>query len=188
MSTKIPNLDSSRRVRAKLIALFLGWTVVFFLLFERYQEFVGLGYVRSVSYAASFLLHGIGIHSEAIMDLQAGACTLLLEQATYTITQGCTGLFTCALFVSGILSYPVAWRMKLIGLLIGIPSFFTFGILRIVIMAIVAVIQPSRVEVFHVYIMAIANLGFAVFVWVYWFNKVVEGEKLGPVSGFSQIR
>ena len=188
MSTKIPNLDSSRRVRAKLIALFLGWTVVFFLLFDRYQELVGLGYVRSISYAASFLLHGIGIRPEVIMDLQAGDCTLLPGLASYKITQGCTALFTCALFVSGILSYPVAWRMKLIGLLIGIPSFFTFGILRIVIMAIVAVIQPSRVEVFHVYIMAIANLGFAVFVWVYWFNKVVEGEKLGPVSGFSQIR
>ena len=63
MSTKIPNLDSSRKARVKLIALFLGWTVVFFLLFDRYQEFVGLSYVRSISYAASFLLHVIGIRS-----------------------------------------------------------------------------------------------------------------------------
>ena len=83
------------------------------------------------------------------------------------IGQGCTGLFTSALFVSGILSCPVEARKKLIGLLIGIPAFFVFGILRVVIMAVVAVTLPARVEVFHVYIMAIANLGFAMFVCEY---------------------
>ena len=183
MSAKIPNSGRSTRAIAKFGFLFLGSTVLFFLLFSRYQELVVLAYVRPLSVAASFLLYGIGIPSLVKTDLQAGACSLLLGMTAYWITRGCTGLFTSALFVSGILSCPVAVRKKLIGLLIGIPAFFVFGILRVVIMAVVAVTLPSRVGVFHVYIMAIANLGFAMFIWIYWFNRIVEGENSDPISG-----
>jgi exosortase/archaeosortase family protein len=168
---------------ARFAALFLGLTVVFFLLFDRFQGLVGQAYVRPISRAASLLLHGIGIRSEVVEELHMGMCTLLLGEVSYRITQGCTGLFTSALFVAGVLSYPVEAGSKVTGLLIGIPAFFVFGVLRVVIMAIVAVLVPSRVEIFHVYIMAIANLGFAMFVWIYWFNRVSAGEQLGSVSG-----
>ena len=116
------------------------------------------------------------------MDLQAGVCTLWVRGTIYNITQGCTGLFTSALFVSGILAYPDVLKKKLIGILIGIPAFFVFGTLRVVIMGLVAFTDPSRIEIFHIYIMAIANLGFAMFVWIYWFHRVVKGEKFDSVS------
>ena len=183
MSAKIPIPDRSTRAIAKFGFLFLGCTVLFFVLFSHYQELVVLVYVKPLSEVASFLLQGIGIPSVVTTDLQAGACTLLLGMTAYWITRGCTGLFTSALFVSGILSCPFDARKKLIGLLIGIPAFFVFGILRVVIMGVVAVTLPARVEVFHVYIMAIANLGFAMFVWIYWFNRIVEGENSNPISG-----
>ena len=56
------------------------------------------------------------------------------------------------------------------------------GILRVVIMGLVDFIDSSRIEIFYVYIMAIANLGFAMFVWIYWFHRVVKGEKLRSIS------
>jgi hypothetical protein len=59
----------------------------------------------------------------------------------------------------------------------------TFGTLRIIIMVIVVLTAPSRIEVFHLYIMSIANLGFALFIWVYWINGVSEAADTGDLSG-----
>jgi exosortase/archaeosortase family protein len=177
------NSDGTAKAIATFACIFLGCTIVFHLIFDHYQDLVGMVYVRSISLAAALILHGIGIDAEVITDLRMGACTLKLDTVSYLITQGCTGLFTSALYVSGVISIPVAAEKKLTGLLIGIPAFFVFGTVRVVIMAIVAVVQPARVEVFHVYIMAIANLGFAMFVWLYWVNRVIDREYLGKVPG-----
>ena len=116
----------------------------------------------------------LGIRSELTLDLQAGAYILPLGQVTYVITQGCTGLFTSTLLIIGVLTYPTDVKQKLIGLLLCIPAFFIFGVLRVVIMGVVAVTYVSHVEIFHVYVMAIANLGFAVYVWLFWYNNVVK--------------
>ena len=140
-----PNLDSSARATAKFGGLFLGYTVVFFFLFEYYTDLVTLVYVMPISYAAFVLLQGLGVRPEVAMELQSGVCTLWVRGTIYNITQGCTGLFTSALFVSGILAYPDVLKKKLIGILIGIPAFFVFGTLRVVIMGLVAFTDPSRI-------------------------------------------
>jgi exosortase/archaeosortase family protein len=183
MGSAICSLDSSTRAVVKFGALFLACTLVFFMLFEVYADLVTRIYVWSISYLASALLRGFGTRPEMVMDLQAAACTLWVGGSAYEITQGCTGLFTSALFVSGIIAYPATLNKKLIGITIGIPAFFVFGTFRVVIMGLVAVIAPSRIEIFHIDIMAIANLGFAMFVWVYWFQEVVKVEEPRSVSG-----
>ena len=182
---KVKNLkpDATAKAIATFGCFFLGCTIVFHLMFDRYQDLVGLIYVRPISHAAAFLLYGIGIDSEVITDLHMGACTLQMDAVSYRITQECSGLYTCSLYISGIISYPIAIGKKLVGFLIGVPAFFVFGILRVVIMAIVAIVQPSSVEVFHGYVMAVANLGFAMFVWIYWFHRIAHRETLGPVHG-----
>ena len=183
MKRRTPDPGTPANDIVKFGLLFLGCTGLFFLLFDRYQAFVTLFYVKPISDAASGLLHGIGIRSDVITDLGTGVCSLQMNQVSYRITQGCTGLFTCALYVACILAYPISAGKKLVGLVIGFPAFFVFGVLRVVIMAVVAAVRPSHIEIFHVYIMAIANLGFAMFVWIYWHSKVVEGEKHGSISG-----
>ena len=183
MDRKTLNPDRPTHDIVKFGLLFLGCTGLFFLLFDRYSVFVTLGYVKPISHIASAILHGIGIRSDVTTDVGMGACLLQLRQVYYRITQGCTGLFTCTLYVACVLSYPVSAGKKVTGLAMGLPAFFVFGVLRVVIMAIVATVRPSQIEVFHVYIMAIANLGFAMFVWTYWHNKVVGGEKRRSVSG-----
>ena len=184
MKRRNPDPDTPARDIVKFGLLFLGCTGLFFLLFDRYDALVTLFYVKPISDAASGLLHVIGIGSNVIADLETGACILNMQQVSYRITQGCTGLFTSALYVSCILSYPTisVWK-KLLGLVMGVPAFFVFGVLRVVIMAVVAVARPSDIEVFHVYIMAIANVGFAMFVWIYWHSKVVAGEEHRSISG-----
>ena len=176
MRDRIPDLYRSVTIIGKFGALFLGFTVLFFLLFQRFPDLIVSIYLRPVSHIVSYILYGIGIRSEVALDPGGEACILRIGQVSYGITQGCAGLFTSAIFVSLILAYPVSASEKLVGLLIGIPAFFAFGVMRIVIMGIVAVTKPSHIELFHVYIMAIANLGFAVFVWLYWLNRIAERE------------
>lgn len=167
-----PNL----RPAAGFALRYLCGTIVCFVLFDSFSGFVRSVYVKPLAGTASFFLHLGGIESSVISNPGLGSCDLWFGVASYRITQACSGLFTCALYLSAILAYPVGSRKKAVGLLIGIPAFFTFGVLRVVIMAVVAVDWPSRVEIFHVYIMAIANLGFALFVWLYWFDRVVGRE------------
>lgn len=178
---------SSSRSRFREVALFgglfLGCTVLFHLLFNRYQDVVGLVYVRSMTHSASFLLHLAGIPSIVTTDLRMGACALEMTAASYLVTQGCTGLFTSSLYAAGVIAYPVGATEKGVGLLIGVPAFFVFGTMRVMIMGIVAEVQPASVQVFHLYIMAVANLGFAIFVWMYWLHRVAEGEERSLVSG-----
>jgi exosortase/archaeosortase family protein len=178
-----PTPDGTAKTIARFACLFLGCTLVFHLIFDYNQGLVGLIYVIPIYRVAEFILRAIGIHAEVMRDLELGICTLLLDPISYRITQGCTGIFTSSLYVSGVVSYPVGVSKKLVGLLIGVPAFFVFGALRIVIMGVVATVQPARVEIFHIYIMAMANLGFAMFVWVYWYHKVIEREKRGSVPG-----
>ncbi len=162
---------------------FIGCTMMFFFFLDHYSSVITLIYVEPLSRAASFLLKSLGVQSDVQTDVGTGACILQLRMTAYRVTQGCTGLFTSTLYMACILSYPVSISKKLAGLVLGVPAFFVFGVLRVVMMGMVAVISPLQIEVFHVYIMAIANLGFAMFVWICWHNNVVENEKRASIFG-----
>ena len=38
-------------------------------------------------------------------------------------------------------------------------------------------VEPAWIELFHVYVMELATLGFMLFVWKYWINSVSLGER-----------
>ncbi|MFT5369096.1 MAG: exosortase/archaeosortase family protein [Candidatus Latescibacterota bacterium] len=162
------------RAIIKFTGLFFGYTILFFFVVEFFPEWIAQVYIRAISYSASFLLQILYIDNHITLNIALGDCTLVLHQISYRITQGCTGLFTSLLYTASVLAYPIGSKIKRIGLVIGIPAFFVFGTLRVVIMGIVAVVRPSHIEDFHIYYMAIANLGFALFIWIYWFNEWVK--------------
>ena len=172
-----------RGVVIKFALRFLAFTGVFFAFFDLCERGVGRFYVAPISNTASVLLNALNIVVVVIPYPATGSRLLVMKGVSYWVTQGCTGLFTSALYISGVLAFPTSIIKKLAGCALGFPAFFMFGVLRIVIMGAVAQIWPAQIEVFHLYIMAIANLGFAMFVWIYWHNKVVEGEKTRSVFG-----
>ena len=157
--------------------------VLFALLFHRFQYGFAFFYMKPVSYVASVLLGIFGV--EAPIDethMGNGFCDMLLGNIRYRITHGCTGLFPSSLFLAAVLAYPARVREKLVGIIMGIPAFLTFGIIRLIVMAVVALTLPRYIPLLHVYVMAVVNLAFAIFIWMYWINRVVAYEDSDPVS------
>jgi len=132
-------------------------------------------YIRPMAHITSFLLNLVGIESHVdTAGLTLGFCDLVLNQIAYRVKHECTGFFSSSIFVSAVLAFPVPWRHKLFGVLMGFSAFYVFGVLRIVMMSIVAVLSPAHIQLFHVYIMVIVSSGFAVALWVFWIGKAHE--------------
>lgn len=167
---------------ARFIVLYLGFAAVLWMLLAHFQDLVVLFYVKPLSVAASLLLQWIGVESAVATYLEGGFCVLWLGSAACKITQACTGLFTCTLFACGVLSFPVAMSRKLAGLLMGVPALFAFGVVRVSILAVVADTHPSQLGFFHDYVMSIAGVTFAMFVWIAWFHWIVEGRERDSTS------
>lgn len=155
-----------------LFASILGALAIFFYL---NQPLFAAYYIRPMTYLAWLILHLVGIESAVdITGLGQGHCDLVLNRIAYRVKHECTGLFANAIFLSAVLAYPAAWGKRITGALMGASAFYAFGILRIVLMAFVAVISPAHIHVFHIYVMVVVSLGFAVALWIYWIDAIYE--------------
>ena len=138
-------------------------------------------YLKPMAHTAAFLLNLIGIESRIDpTGVPRGFCDLSLEQVTYRIKHECTGLFASSIFLAAVLAYPTDLRRKALGLLMGIPAFFVFGLLRLILISLVAVISPAHIQLFHVYIMVIVSVGFAIALWIFWIGREHEGPPAFP--------
>lgn len=128
-----------------------------------------------ISWLATQILGSVGVHAELIThDLAAGFCRLDLSGVQYAVTHECTGILAVFVVSAAVIAYPVAWRSRLRGLALAVPAVSLFGILRLVILGIVAQSRPDWIEVFHIYIMELATLAFAMYVFIYWIEDLRE--------------
>ena len=143
-------------------------------MFEHGQTIFGILYMYPISTTATFLLNLMGLRAWlSTASLPQGFCELGLEEIVYRVTFDCTGLFPLLVFLALVLAYPTSLVKKGNALLLGIPAIFVFSTLRLVTLGVVAHLSPKWIELFHVYVMELATLGFMLFVWKYWINEVV---------------
>ena len=130
-----------------------------------------------VSYLAAALLNALGIAAELHTSaLVAGFCDLVLGGVVYRIIHECTGIFALLIFLSQVFAYPTFFYHKMQGVLLGLPSFYLYSVLRLVILGVIAHFEPDLVELFHQYMMVLVNLGFLLFLWLNWIDQVVHRE------------
>lgn len=143
------------------------------MIFEVFPWLFQHFYMLPVSYAATACLQLLTV--EAALDtasLPDGFCELILSRIVYRVTFDCTGIFALLSYVALTCAFPASGGQRLSGLVLGIPAVAAFSVLRIVILGVVAAIQPRWIEVFHVYVMELATLGFMLFTWMYWLAQV----------------
>ena len=156
-----------------LFALTLGGLA---LIFEQWQILFGRAYMLPVAHTTTFLLNLLTIPAELnTAPLAQGYCELGLSEIIYRVTFDCTGLFALLVFLALTTAYPTSVRKKGSALLIGIPAIFVFSALRVAFLGIVAHLNAEWIELFHVYVMELATLGFMLFVWKHWINDIVHG-------------
>ena len=122
------------------------------LIFEQWQPLFGKGYLYPVSYAAALLLEQLGVQVELdASSIPLGFCILKLGKITFRIIYECTGIFTLFIFLAAVLAYPASIVQKGWGWMLGIPAFFAYSSLRLVILGLVAHRVPEWIPFFHLY-------------------------------------
>ena len=92
---------------------------------------------------------------------------------------GNAGLMYVTLFMclAAVLAYPASLVDKVKGVVLVLPAFIVYSTLRLTIMGLVARFAPAQIELFHVYIMVLVNIGFVLLLWMYWVREVVAIER-----------
>ena len=154
--------------------LFAAWLVAMALGFEWLRPYLVHVYMHPLSYAAVWLLEVLGMDARlGLLHLSAGMCELAVDDVVYQVTFECTGIFALFMCLAAVLAYPASFSSKTRGIALVVPAFVLYSVARLCIMGMVAHFAPTQIELFHVYVMVLVNIGFVLLLWLYWVREVV---------------
>lgn len=142
--------------------------ITFYLFY--YKQSLSAGFlsplVKAYTRLSSGLLNVMGYKTYAQGSLISS------PQFSVDINIGCDAVEPTAIFVAGILSFPVSFRKKISGLIAGIPVFFVMNLVRIISLFIAGVHNKSLFETLHTVIFQITFILMAVGLWLLWLRRV----------------
>ena len=106
-----------------------------------------------------------------------GFCDYILPDSVLQVTFGCTGIYALFILIAGIIAFPCSLRMKGTGIVLSIPLFYAYSILRLVFIGIVGHSFPAALDYFHSYVMEIINVVFILLVYIVWIRYVEKSSK-----------
>lgn len=153
----------------RFCGLFLACLAALAASLEAFPTAYGFLHLFPVSWLATQILQALGVRATlGSRELADGRCRLDLDGVDYLVTHECTGIVALFVVLAAVAAYPTDPPSKGRGLLLGLAAVTLFGALRLVVLGIVAQSRPAWIELFHVYIMELASVAFAMFVFVYW--------------------
>jgi exosortase/archaeosortase family protein len=164
---------SGRRQLSTYLLWFCLWIAGLALVFQWTRPLWVHAYMAPLTLVAETVLRGLGL--QAAMGgpyVQEGLCTLAVSGVVYRVTFECTGLFALCMCIASILAFPTAPGARLRGLLFVVPAFAAYAALRIVVLGLVAHLSPAHIELFHLYVMVVANVGVVAALWFAWLRGI----------------
>jgi len=119
-----------------------------------------------------------------IARLSGSALRLLGEQATVagcvvssprfavTIFNGCNGLITSLIFISGVLAFPARWSAKAIGVVGGLLAIQLINLVRVVSLFYIGIYFPALFNDAHIVIWQSVVILAGVALWIAWAELV----------------
>ncbi|MFH1566749.1 MAG: hypothetical protein ABIL09_02040 [Gemmatimonadota bacterium] len=167
--------------RASFGLLFLAYLALLGLTRDWWQAWLGAGYLYPLSWGAARLLPLLGV--PAVLDaslLDTGICALVMERVVFQVTYDCAGIFALCVYVAAVLAHPATAAWRAAGILAGGVGLFGYGLVRVVVLALVGHLVPGWLDFLHVYLLVLMNVGFVVFLWASWVGRA--GWRLGEVE------
>ena len=182
MRVKASEAAWGRKPGPRFCLSFAGWLGLMAVGFEWTRSYLVYLFMYPISHSAAFILDRLGIEAHlGKPDLTAGMCELAVARVTYQVTFECTGIFALAICLASVMAFPAPAACKTRGIALVLPAFLCYSTIRLVVMGMVARFAPSQIELFHIYVMVLVNIGFALLLWLYWLRKVVfPRERNGP--------
>jgi exosortase H (IPTLxxWG-CTERM-specific) len=103
-------------------------------------------------------------------DAAVDGCVVSSSRFAVTIFNGCNGLITSLIFVSGVLAFPARWPAKLIGVVGGLLAIQVVNLVRIVSLFYIGVFLPEHFNDAHIYIWQSLVVLAGISLWIVWAN------------------
>ncbi len=124
-----------------------------------------------VPYTAFVARMSAGVLALLGEDITVRGCDLVSPRFAVTIYNGCNGLITSLVFISGVLAFPARARAKLLGVVGGLVAIQLINQIRIVSLFYIGVFIPRFFSESHIFIWQSIVIVFGVTLWVLWAHR-----------------
>jgi len=98
-------------------------------------------------------------------------CTVASPRFAVTIYNGCNGLVTSLIFISGVLAFPASWRARALGAVGGLAAIQALNMIRIVSLYYIGVFLPRFFTQSHIFVWQSIVIVAGVALWVAWASR-----------------
>jgi len=155
----------------KFLLGFAGCMALFYIIYLSpvFIENIGKPIIHGQAKIGSFLLNLLGQGTQTAADL------IFSDAYSISVKNGCDGLEPLAILLSGILVFPVLFKLKLPGLLWGSLALIVLNFLRIVGLFLAGRFLPEWVfDVLHEQGGFVIFTALSVFIWMFWANWAIK--------------
>lgn len=162
-------MSSKRYILFLLVAagLFLAMQRGYIVLRNTHEQVLNHSLNAVVSATCINLLHPAS-------DVTAVDAKLVSRTATINVMKGCEGFEVMLLFIAVLLAYPMAWRRKLLGVLLGSLLIYAINIVRIVSLYFIKVHYPRLFDATHVTVWQTIIIFVAGIFFLFWIRPAPE--------------
>ncbi len=156
--------------KSPILKFLLGFATCMILFYAIYLspffvENIGKPLLTVQAKISSLLLNVFGQNTTAIQDVISG------EGFSISIKNGCDGLETLAIMLSGIIVFPIAFRLKWPGILYGTLALMVLNFVRIVALYVVGKhFSQGIFDILHEQGGFVIFTVLGVFLWIIWAN------------------
>jgi exosortase H (IPTLxxWG-CTERM-specific) len=127
-----------------------------------------------------------------VARMSGGVLRMLGEQATVTgclvssprfavtIFNGCNGLITSLIFVSGVLAFPARWPAKILGIVGGLVAIQLINLVRVVSLFYIGIFFPSFFNDAHIFVWQSVVILAGVGLWIAWAGRFAAPARSQP--------
>jgi len=112
-------------------------------------------------------------------DITVSGCDVRSPRFAVTIYNGCNGLITSLIFISGVLAFPASWRSKAVGVVAGLLAIQVINLIRIVALYYTGVFFPSWFDEAHIVVWQSLVILAGVVLWIVWARAASSRQDAG---------
>jgi len=159
--------DLWQKPEARFLILFLtilGVSFTFVALRQVNDAFV-TPYTAVIAQMSGFVLRIFGEKAAV------AGCVVSSPRFAVTIYNGCNGLITSLIFISGVLAFPAKVSAKLIGVIGGLLTIQLINLVRIVSLFYIGVFLPQHFDDAHIFVWQSLVIIAGISLWIVWAHK-----------------
>ena len=159
--------EAWRRPELRFLVLFLAILGVSFtaIAVKPVNDTIIVPYTAFVARLSGAVLRLLG--ENATVD----SCVVRSPRFAVTIYNGCNGLITSLIFISGVLAFPARWGAKVAGVLGGLVAIQLINLIRIISLFYIGIYLPSFFNQSHIFIWQSVVILAGVALWVTWAHR-----------------